>query len=55
MSNHKQANLFKDTHELLEEIINAKKEKKQRLGVSKAAVIHELVVDMHNKTLVKKG
>ena len=49
MSNHKQANLFIDTHELLEEIIKQKKANKQRMGLSKAAVLHELVVEMHSK------
>lgn len=55
MSNHKQANLFKATHIMLDEIIESElstweaPEKKP----SKATIIHTLV-EKHHKKVVKK-
>ena len=55
MSNHKQANLFNKTHEMLDEILEVElsswsaPDKKP----SKATVIHALV-EKHHKKVVKK-
>lgn len=50
VSNHKQANLFKSTHKLIDEIAGAMKAKGEHKGkVSKADVIDDAVKAMHKK------
>lgn len=54
MSNHKQANLFKSTHKLIDEITEILKEKGNHKGkVSKADVIDDAVKAMHKKVVKK--
>lgn len=53
MSNHKQANLFSKTHELLEDILKVELENHQAPNKkpSKATIVHELVVKHHKKVV----
>lgn len=54
MSNHKQANLFKSTHKLIDEIAESLKEKGNHKGkVSKADVVDDAIKAMHKKVVKK--
>ena len=53
MSNHKQASLYKKTHELLDEIVEKENEKWEAPAKkpSKATIIHELVAKHYAKVV----
>lgn len=54
MSNHKQANLFKSTHKLIDEIVDSLKEKGNHKGkLSKADVVDDAIKAMHKKVVKK--
>ena len=54
MSNHKQANLYKATHVLVDEIAEAMNKNPLTTGkVSKAQVVHNSVLAMHKKVVKK--
>lgn len=54
VSNHKQANLFKSTHALIDEIAESLKEKGNHKGkVSKADVVDDAIKAMHKKVVKK--
>lgn len=54
VSNHKQANLFKSTHKLIDEITETLKEKGNHKGkVSKADVVDDAIKAMHKKVVKK--
>ncbi|CAH9012070.1 hypothetical protein VP199E371_P0029 [Vibrio phage 199E37-1] len=54
VSNHKQANLFKSTHKLIDEITETLKEKGNHKGkVSKADVVDDAIKAMHRKVVKK--